>query len=66
MNELPMHTREERNFSLLTLKTGGLNTEEISLLYDIFTTAIVDFFQINGGKFKDIRAAECLCIVDFY
>ncbi len=66
MNELTMHTREERNFSLLTLKTGGLNTEEISLLYDIYTTAIVDFFQIHGGKFKDIRATACLCAVDFY
>ncbi len=66
MNELTIHTKAESSGCLLTLKIGGLNTEEISLLYDIFTTAIVDCFQIHGGKFKDIRATACLCAVDVY
>ncbi len=66
MNELTIQSRAESSGCLLTLKIRRLYIEETRLLYDIFTTAIVDFFQINGGKFKDIRAAECLCIVDFY
>ncbi len=66
MNELTIHTRAESNGCLLTLKIGRLYIEETRLLYDIFTTGIVDFFQIHGGKFKDIRATACLCAVDFY